>query len=160
MKRWIVILFPAILLTVSSANGQSAKDGPLSKLSPNLVALHEQYSSQLAYGTAAVFSPEEPWVTIVGDRVVIDAVASEDVGALKSDLVFLGMQNAVAFGRMVSGELPITAIPAGAALTSLNFARPAAAKTNTGRITSQGDHAIRADRLRHRHDSRGQGLNR
>src|SRR5262249_32391388 len=38
--------------------------------------------------------------------------------------------------------------PAAAALTSLNFARPAAAVTNAGKVTSQGDHAIRADTAR------------
>ena len=148
MKRWFLILLPAILLTAGSANGQSAKDGPLSKLSPNLVALHEQYNSQLAYGTAAVFGSNDPLVIMVDDRVVVDAVASGNADVLKSDLVSLGMQNAVPYGRVVSGELPITAIPAAAALTSLNFARPAAAVTNAGKVTSQGDHAIRADTAR------------
>ena len=148
MRRWLLILLPAILLTPSSANSQSAKGGLLSKLTPNLVALHEQYSSQLAYGTAAVFSSDDPLVIMVDDRVVVDAVASGNADVLKSDLVSLGMQNAVAFDRIVSGELPIAAIPAAAALTSLNFARPAAAMTNTGMVTSQGDHAIRADAAR------------
>src|SRR5262245_39145604 len=148
MKRWFLILLPAILLTAGSGNGQSAKDGPLSKLSPNLVALHEQYNSQLAYGTAAVFRSDDPLVIMVDDRVVVDAVASGNADVLKSDLVSLGMQNAVPYGRVVSGELPITAIPAAAALTSLNFARPAAAVTNAGKVTSQGEHAIRADTAR------------
>jgi subtilisin family serine protease len=148
MKRWLLILLPAILLTPGSANSQSAKDGPLAKLTANLVALHEQYSSHLPYGTAAVFSSDDPLVIMVDDRVVVDAVASGNADVLKSDLVSLGMQNAVAFGRIVSGELPIAAIPAAAALTSLNFVRPAAAMTNTGKVTSQGDHAIRADAAR------------
>jgi hypothetical protein len=66
-------------------------------------------------------------VRVIDDRVLVDAVASDDVNALKADLVSLGMQQAVAFGRIVSGQLPISAIPAMAALPSLNFARASAA---------------------------------
>jgi hypothetical protein len=62
-------------------------------------------------------------VRVIEDRVVIDAVASGDVDVLKADLVTLGMQQAVAFGRIVSGQLPIAALPSLAALSSLNFAR-------------------------------------
>ena len=74
-----------------------------------------------------MFRSKDPLVRVVDDRVVVDAVASGDVNALKSDLISLGMQEAVAFGRIVSGQLPISAIPAMAALPSLNFARPASA---------------------------------
>jgi hypothetical protein len=55
------------------------------------------------------------------------------------------MQQAVAFGRVVSGQLPISAIPAAAGLTSLRFAQPAAAMTNVGLVTSQGDQAMRSN---------------
>ena len=77
---------------------------------------------------------------MVDDRVVVDAVASGDVNVLKSDLVSLGMQQAVAFGRVVSGQLPISAISAAAGLASLRFAQSAAAMTRVGNVTSQGDH--------------------
>jgi hypothetical protein len=66
---------------------------------------------------------------------VVDAVASGDVNLLKSDLISLGMQEAVAYGRIVSGQLPISVIPAIAALPSLNFARAAAALMQRG-VTS------------------------
>jgi hypothetical protein len=46
-------------------------------------------------------------VRLVDNRVVVDAVASGDVNALKADLESLGMQHAVAFGRIVSGQLPV-----------------------------------------------------
>jgi hypothetical protein len=46
---------------------------------------------------------------------------------------------------MVSGRLPMTAIPALKDLSSLQFARPAYATTNSGAVTSQGDRAMRAD---------------
>ena len=51
----------------------------------------------------------------------------------------LGMQRAVAFGRIVSGELPISAIPAMAGLPSLNFARAAfGLKQGGGDFSSRG----------------------
>jgi hypothetical protein len=46
---------------------------------------------------------------------------------------------------MVSGWLPIAAIPEAAALGSLRFARLSAAMTNIGAVTSQGDVAQRSD---------------
>jgi hypothetical protein len=66
------------------------------------------------------------------DRVLIDAVAAGDVTVLKADLERLGMQEAVAFGRMVSGRLPVSAIGALNRLASLQFARLAQATTHPG----------------------------
>jgi len=83
----------------------------------------------LASHRPGVFRPANPLVRVVGDRVVIDAVASEDATILMSELMSLGMQGAVSFGRIVSGQLPISAIPAMAGLPSLQFARAAAAST-------------------------------
>jgi hypothetical protein len=76
--------------------------------------------------------------------VVIDAVASGEVQALRADLVFLGMDDAVAFGRIVSGHLPIRAIPAIARLESLQSASSTVPITNAGNVTSQGDVTMRS----------------
>ena len=62
--------------------------------------------------------------------MTIDAVAAADAAPLKSELQALGMQDAVVFGRIVSGRLPISSIGALEALPSLKFARPAEAATN------------------------------
>jgi len=91
--------------------------------------------------------------------VVVDAIASGNVDALKSDLMSLGMDNAVAFGRIVSGHLPIWAIPAAAALASLQFAQPAVAIANVGLVTSQGDQAMRSDLARAKFGVNGSGVN-
>jgi Domain of unknown function (DUF4214)/Subtilase family len=148
MKRWLYILPLVLILAGSSAEAQTGKDGPMAKLTHSLVAVHEQYSVHQAQRSAAPFSVSDPLIRLVGDRVVIDAVASGDVDVLKADLVFLGMQEAVAFDRIVSGQLPISAIPAVAALPSLRFAQSAAAMTNAGNVTSQGDQAMRSDAAR------------
>jgi hypothetical protein len=78
-------------------------------------------------------------IRLIDDRVIIDAIASGDVDTLKADLEFSGMQEAVAFGRIVSGQLPISSIAAAGTLASLQFAQPAVAITNAGTVTSQGD---------------------
>jgi len=62
------------------------------------------------------------------------------------------------FGRMVSGRLLISAIPALEALDSLKFARPAYAMTRAGAATSQGDVAIRADVARSAFGADGTGV--
>ena len=138
-----MILWPYLILIVSlispigcastSAPTNQAKPRALSKVGPELAALYDEYSAALAADRAAGFRSANPLVRVIEDRVVIDAVASDDVNVLKADLESLGMQQAVAFGRIVSGQLPIAAIPSLAALSSLNFAKAATALLQGGR---------------------------
>ena len=130
----------------------------MAKLTHSLVLLHEQHAAQLRQRSAASFKSNDSLVTLVNDRVVVDAVASGDINVLKSDLVALGMQQAVTFGRVVSGQLPISAIPAAAGLASLRFAQSAAAMTHAGSVTSQGDHAMRSDVARTTFGVDGSGI--
>jgi hypothetical protein len=132
-----MILWPYLILIVSltspigcastSAPTNQAKPRALSKVGPELAALYDEYSAALAAEKAAGFRSANPLVRVIEDRVVIDAVASDDVNVLKADLESLGMQQAVAFGRIVSGQLPIPAIPAMSGLPSLDFARASSA---------------------------------
>jgi hypothetical protein len=131
MRKWLIILLTGILVasmsyTPTSAQTFGDKPGKMSKVSPELISLYDQYSSYMKSHNAGAFQPTDRLVRVVDGRVLIDAVASDDVDALKADLMSLGMQQAVAFGRIVSGQLPISAIPAMAALPSLNFARASA----------------------------------
>jgi hypothetical protein len=136
---WLFMLFTAALVSSPSCTPTSAqtqtvgdKTGQMPKVAPELVALYDEYSSYLTSHSARPFKPADPLVRVIDSRVVVDAVASGDVNVLKSDLVSLGMQEAVAFGRIVSGQLPISALPAMAALSSLNFARAASGITQGG----------------------------
>lgn len=97
------------------------------KLGAELITLYDEYSSYIGSGKQGVFKSNNSLVRVVDDRVIIDAVASVDANALKTDLETLGMRQAVSFGRIVSGQLPIRAIPSMAELSSLNFARAATA---------------------------------
>jgi subtilisin family serine protease len=159
LRRWVFIFVTVHILVASSAKAQTSKGGQMAKLTHSLVFLHEQHAARVAQRSAAPFSSNDPLVTLVNDRVVVDAVASGDVNVLKSDLISLGMQQAVAFGRVVSGQLPISAIPAAAGLGSLRFAQSAAAMTHAGSVASQGDHAIRSDIARNTFALDGSGIN-
>ena len=135
MRPWLIFalfVVSSASCTPTSAQTTEAEVGGMSKVAPELAALYNEYSSYLASHKAGVFRSNDPLVRVIDDRVVVDAVASGDVNALKSDLMSLGMQQAVAFGRIVSGQLPISAIPAMAALPSLNFARAASALLQGG----------------------------
>ena len=145
-QRMVALGFTLCLIWLGgSVLAQDAKKEPMAKLAHSLVTLHEQYSTYLTQRSAVPFSSSDPLVKLIDNRVVVDAVASGDVNSLKADLESLGMQHAVAFGRFVSGQLPISAIPAAARLTSLRFARSAVAVMSAGAVTSQGDVAMRSD---------------
>lgn len=158
MKRWLSVVTTALILISNSANAQLRKNAPLDKLTHSLVALSEQYNAHLALRNALSFKPDEPLVNVVDNRVVVDAVASDDVEHLRADLVFLGMQEAVAAGRIVSGQLPIASLEAAARLPSLKFAQPAFAITHVGSVTSQGDVAMRANVARSAFGVDGTGI--
>jgi len=117
----VVLLTPmVVLLGIRTA---SASDDALRKVGPELQALYRAYLEREQPGHPLVLPI--PGMRVVEDRVLIDAVASDGVVDLKADLIALGMRNAEAAGRIVSGQLPIAAIPAMAALPSLRFARAA-----------------------------------
>ena len=124
----------------------------------NLVEVYEELEVYMAQGGGAAFTSSNPLLRVSAGRVLIDAVASNDVHALQAELEALGMQGAVTFGRIVSGYMPLSAIEGMAALVNLQFARPAYATTNVGRVTSQGDQAMRADVARARFVVDGTGV--
>jgi hypothetical protein len=131
-----IALAACLLLTCgcSSAGAQAADPtaGRTAKIASELVALTDEYSAYLSAKKTGAFRPANFPGRIVDDRVLIDVVASGEADLLRSELTSIGMRHAVAFGRIVSGELPIAAIPNLAALASLKFARSAGAATHGG----------------------------
>jgi len=107
------------ILAMTPALANSVAIAAPAKVSPELVVLYEDYGNA---------RQRNPLLRISEDRVLIDAAASGDVRALESDLVALGMRHVAVFGRLVSGELPIVAIPVLSTLDSLAFARPSVAR--------------------------------
>jgi hypothetical protein len=100
------------------------KDGPLAKAGMALLTLYHTYRAHQAT------SPNEPFeapglVRVIDGRVVVDAVAAGDPEALRADLERLGARRLAVARRLVSGRLPIAAIPDAARLASLQSLRPA-----------------------------------
>jgi hypothetical protein len=116
-----------LALAAAIASAAPAAGDQMAKVSPELKALYQAYLA--TQGTGAPLVPPNPRVRVVEDRVVIDAVASGSVGDLQAQLVALGLQKAAHAGRIVSGQLPISAIAAMAALPDLAFARAAMSMT-------------------------------
>jgi cysteine-rich repeat protein len=81
-------------------------------------------------------------------HVLIDAVAARSAPELLADLTRLGLEHGRAYGRMVSGLLPVEALEQAAVLSSLAFARPSQGFTRSGSATSQGDLALRSEQAR------------
>ena len=129
LYSWLTALLVACLV-LAGGSGFAAphKDVPMAKVSPELRALYDAYLAAQRDGSP--FRASDPLVRIVDDRVIVDAVASGDVVALEAELRALGMQGIVSAGRMVSGQLPISAIGALTGLPSLRFIRAATSVTH------------------------------
>lgn len=93
--------------------------------------------------------------------VVIDAIATDgNTAALAQKLTSLGMNNVATFGRVVSGRFPVNKLAEMENVTELRFARSALLSTNywnetSGKVKSQGDQAIQADKARRSLDVSG-----
>ncbi|MEE8587703.1 MAG: S8 family serine peptidase [Acidobacteriota bacterium] len=127
-----------------------AKGGRMAKVGFALQNLHGDLTSgRLRSSTGSqTWSPDNPLVRMVGDSVVIDAVASGDPQALLADLQEMGLQKGAVFGRMVSGLLPMDSIDELAACPTLKYASPSGATTRAGLVTTQGDEATNSDVVR------------
>jgi hypothetical protein len=125
-----------------------AKDAQARKVSSMLMALHSDYVASGAQVSGVPFTRPNSRMRIADNRVSIDAVADEDASVLAADLMALGMRSVAVHGRVVSGQLPVAAIPALERLGSLRFVRPSIAVRHVGSVTSQGDRAMRADVVR------------
>ena len=120
------------------------KEWPLSKMGGGLAQLYHARQMHKASGGKPSRVSKDPLLPAQNGYVTIDAIAERDAAALLQELKQLGLKNGARAGRVVSGHLPVDTIPNAATLGSLRFARPAAALTLTGRVTSQGDVAMGA----------------
>ena len=115
--------------TTQSIPARSAK--PLSKVSPELDALYRAYREAVTRNVP--FRSDDPLLVIDDGRVAIDAVAVQDGKELQERLVGLGLRNAVSFGRVVSGQFPIEAIPALEGVDALAGVRAASVRRKSHR---------------------------
>jgi hypothetical protein len=141
-----VFLLPAMSLAqsgstaVKTVNSREISSG---RVAIDLVKVYDEYEAHQQLAPTTEFKPSNVQMPLRKDRVVIDAASDDALGLLRS-LEALGLQNGTVFGRMVSGELPVEAIPQLESLPGLNFVRPAYASKGAGLVDSQGDVALRA----------------
>ena len=144
---------PTTAITLHNASevlGIGTGEKARSKAGHRLLALYSEYQVYLQQADAQARGPSgfrsrNSMAPTFAGYVSIDTAAAGDPKVLAADLEALGLKGAAVFGRMVSGLLPTSAVPALETLASLKFARPASAMTRAGAVTSQGDPAIRAD---------------
>ncbi len=166
--KWLGVL---ILLIGSIAPQSQAQRRPslkmvptqaLQKLGPELAALKTDQATDKTKANAATltrFPGAKSLIQIKGQFVAIEAVAESNSQQLLTDLQALGLTQSAAYGRVVSGLIPIAALDKVATLTSLRSVRPAYKPiTKVGKATSQGDRAMYADSARKQQVVTGKGI--
>ena len=134
----------------AAAAGKDAV-GAMTKMDPALVSVQEQQAGAAARSLQAQeVSPlsSASVAQVVDGKVLIDAVATGQGSELLAELEALGLERGSAFGRMVSGWLPVGALELAAELGTLQAARPAVALSQVGSVTSEGDPAMFSDLAR------------
>ncbi len=103
-QRIFISVFVVVLICLASgaAPAQTGKYGPMAKLTQSLVNLPRPIRCPFGATERRIIQLADPLIALVDDRVVVDAVASGDVNVLKAELASLGMQQAVAYGQIVS----------------------------------------------------------
>ncbi len=169
--RWaflfILLLGPALTSNAQQKRSASAyakllPSDPLYKIGPELAALQSERTAaqSLSRTQGPARTPiNRNLLQLKNDHIVLEALTeSNQTQQLALDLKALGMTQMATYGRMVSGLIPIAALPQVAALKSLHFARPAYKPLSTiGKITSQGDIAMYSDSVRVKQNVSGRG---
>ncbi len=114
------------------------KDGPLARVSYDLARLHHAWRAHAAVAPGRAFRAPAPSLHVRrraggADAVVVEAIAEASASTLRADLEALGLREAATAKQVVSGWLPLEAVPAAAALPSLRFLSAAHAQVRTPR---------------------------
>ncbi|HVW62805.1 MAG TPA: S8 family serine peptidase [Puia sp.] len=101
-----------------------------SKLSSDLKKLYDDNGAR----AKAVQSTKKPtlpddamnaYLQIKGDKVVVDVTVKGDLQAARTELQKMGLQISATYGRVISGLMPITALPQLESASTIRFAKPA-----------------------------------
>lgn len=106
------------------------KDGPLARVGFDLTLLYHEWQTYRQEAADGAFDPSASSMPVRAGYVTVDATAVQEADALQDDLEDLGLEDAARSGRVVSGYLPIAAIPDAAQLVRLQSMRPARAVTH------------------------------
>lgn len=145
----------AVSQAQTQEQAQANKEGPFAKVGDTLASLYHSHQNYLATSEAQAFQGGDTILRVIGDDVIVEAVASGDPDALRQDLEAAGMTDIAVAGQMVGGRLPMDSIADVAGLQSLQFMRPSYATTNIGKVTSEAGKALKANWLRAKYGVRG-----
>lgn len=126
------ILIVSMCACAGDSDENPSQQKPIASVKVNvaLIALYEEYREYLANGSQEQeFESSQAGITVIQDRVIIDARARDDAERLRQDFIDLGAVNVAAAGNIVSCQLPILAIAQLPSLDSLQSVRPAYATT-------------------------------
>ena len=126
-------------IVVPGKGPQAGKVGLRARVGFDLANLYEEYQAYVDQHGSDGFKPSNPLLPVAGNLVTIDTAARGNGKGLKGDLKGLGLKKGAAFGRIVSGRIPISSIKNMGGLARLQSARPAYVMTHGGLVTSQGD---------------------
>ena len=99
-----------------------------------------------------------PFATVSSNSVLIEAIANVSADALLEDLTSLGLEGGTAFGSMVSGMFPISAVSSAEFLQSMRFMRIAVPFKQVGAADNLADQAMRSDDAKAALNLNGDGI--
>jgi len=134
------------------------KTGPMKKAGPQLTGLFEAWQAHQRQAPEAAFVAPDDALPIDGDFVLVDAAAETSAGALLEEFKKLGGKGLGAYGRVVSGWLPIAALDRVTRSKQLRQVRPALFVTHAGSVTSRGDVSLKSDQVRTTYGLDGTGV--
>lgn len=130
------------------------------KVTPDLLVVQQTNGAPAAPSPGSPLQRSTPYL-IKDGKIAIEAAAAEgqDGNALLQQLQALGLTDGVAYDRLIFGFLPFDKIDDLKNVPSLQFARPSyKPKHNVGKVTSQGDSAMRAGIARRTYNVSGAGV--
>lgn len=158
VRFWMTgsLLVPVLLCGSLMSLAQTPEPAP--KVVPDLLRVQQTNGAPAPSSVRELVLDNR--VMVKDGMVAIEAVVTADQNSdeLLRQLQTLGLRNGVAYRQMVSGYLPIDKIDDLENVTALRFARPVYEPMhNVGRVTSQGDRAMRSDMARQINNVTGAG---
>ena len=161
-----IVLLVLLVASGSGALSPSPPSGPPSSppssapaAQPNahrqLRAMSTEYANN---GRVDERARRDQGIPVSGGSVTIAAVPVRTGAELLADLRSLGLSSGAAFPNLVTGRLPVSSIEDARELDSLQYMRPDWVTPAVGKVTSQGDAAMKSDDARAAFSVNGSGI--
>lgn len=139
-------LLPSELIGDAAARKtRSYRDHKISNLLLGIYQEYQQLPNQSMWKNHAMKRGYYEKLLMVEEKVVVEAVAKQNVHTLKTVLQNMGMERISIFGNMISGIFPISSIDKLKDLEQLRFVRPSYRPKMAKPVVSQGDFAQASD---------------